>query len=196
MKRRGRGEMLGPIRLCLSEVDGSPQGEACLIVETRDGECIGVIQPLFVGAKTRSANNIKHLDHHVLLSIVSHIEESFAGDFQIERLAIVAGISLHNFCRRFKATTDYSPYAFVTAIRMIWAKWLLLSSSLSVEEVADQVGISNVGYFRKQFRKHFYLNPSSVRCVDTQDCVTPISNDGRARKKISKNRPVQNSCSE
>lgn len=155
--------MSSPIRLCLSEVDESPHGETCLIVQTKGGECIGVIRPLFVGAKTRSENNIKRLDHHVLMSIISHIEESFAGDLQIERLAIVAGISLHNFCRRFKATTDYSPYAFFTAIRMIWAKWLLLSSSLSVEEVSEQVGISNVGYFRKHFRKHFYLNPSSFR---------------------------------
>jgi transcriptional regulator GlxA family with amidase domain len=166
MKLRGRGDMPTTIRLSISKIENEIGDGFVFSVKTQDGRTISEIntrpmnQSQFPLPGPRS---VKKLDRATLVSILAYIEASLANDVQIGALAKIAGASSHHFCRRFKATTGSSPYAFATAIRMIWAKWLLAETSLSTEEISERVGIANVGYFRKQFRKKFGINPSTSR---------------------------------
>jgi YesN/AraC family two-component response regulator len=62
--------------------------------------------------------------------------------------------------RRLKAITGQTTVEFIRDVRMKRAAQLLAHSQLRIAEVADQVGIENVKYFRKTFQKVYHMAPS------------------------------------
>ncbi|HWV51695.1 AraC family transcriptional regulator [Pseudorhodoplanes sp.] len=110
-----------------------------------------------------TTRTVSQLEEAVLVRIVEFIDENFARPISIQELAALAEMSRYHFSRRFKRKTGVSPYVFLTIARMERARKLLLETGLSQEEIAEKVGISHVGHFRAQFRKHFGLNPSDIR---------------------------------
>lgn len=169
MRLRGSGEMQTSIRLSLVDTSQAPGREMAIAVSTIGGRILGTIPAIPI---SRSEQHLvrspfpKKLETKTLNALVPFIEENLAYEVQIVSLAAMAGISPHHFCRRFKVTIGLSPYACVTAMRMIWAKWLLVESDLTAEEIADCVGIADVGRFRKHFRRHFGVNPSLLRSAN------------------------------
>ncbi|UZE50498.1 AraC family transcriptional regulator [Rhodopseudomonas sp. P2A-2r] len=159
------------ISLSLATVDGPMNVNVVIAVRTPDGRVVGTVPacPLVRSAASSDVTpSLRKLDDKTLAAVVSIIEVKLASEVQIDMLAAGAGISMHHFCRRFKITVGMSPYACVTAIRMVWARWLLVDSSLSTEDIAARVGIGHVGNFRKNFRRHFGINPSLMRASTGQ----------------------------
>jgi len=62
--------------------------------------------------------------------------------------------------RRVKAITGQTTVEFIRDVRMKRAAQLLAHSQLRISEIADQVGIENVRYFRKTFQKVYSMAPS------------------------------------
>ena len=52
---------------------------------------------------------------------------------------------------------------YVSKLRMEKAKKLLIASSLSIAEVAEQAGYSDYFYFNKLFKKMFGISPTKFR---------------------------------
>ncbi|RIQ13738.1 AraC family transcriptional regulator [Jiangella rhizosphaerae] len=102
--------------------------------------------------------------HRVLLDRVADVVEARLGDpLTVDDLAAAAALSPFHFARAFKASTGLAPHEYVTSRRMERAKSLLLTSRLSVPEVAYAVGLSNVSHFRRMFRRHTGFLPSDLR---------------------------------
>jgi YesN/AraC family two-component response regulator len=80
--------------------------------------------------------------------------------FSTKKLAEEIGISHSGLYKKIKSISGLSANAFIRFIRLRQAAILLLSSDTNINEVAFQVGISDVKYFRDQFKKLFGLNPS------------------------------------
>ena len=81
----------------------------------------------------------------------------------LDALAAAVSSSPFHFARGFKATTGTTPHAFVTEVRMVTARDLLLRSTGRVEDIAIAVGFTNVGHFRRLFRRHFGVTPAAMR---------------------------------
>ena len=65
----------------------------------------------------------------------------------------------HVFHREFgKKLTDY-----ITEARIDQAKYLLGGTNLPVEEVAEKVGLPNISYFYRQFKKYTGMTPQQFR---------------------------------
>jgi AraC family transcriptional regulator len=112
------------------------------------------------------ANNlrsVRQLEEPNLTGVLSFIESHLADDITIQELADIVCISRYHFFRRFKATMNVSPYAYITARRMERARTLLATTELSVEEIAERVGLLNVSHLRRQFRRYFGVGPSDAR---------------------------------
>ena len=81
-------------------------------------------------------------------------------EFCISRLAEEVGISHSGLYKKIKSMSGLSSNAFIRFIRLRQAAILLLSSDTNINEVAFQVGMTDVKYFREQFKKLFGVNPS------------------------------------
>lgn len=111
-------------------------------------------------------SQVKRLDRATLERIAEFVDTRLAGELKVEQLAQIAMLSPYHFSRLFKASTGLSPYQFVIARRMEWAKRLLAESDISVEQVAHSVGWTNVGHFRRVFRYHVGMLPAELRKID------------------------------
>jgi len=115
--------------------------------------------------------------------VAEYVDAELATELTLNRLAAVAMLSPYHFARAFKATTGLPPHQFVTARRMDRAKSLLLDQRHAVPEVAYAVGLSNIGHFRRVFRRHLGLNPGELRrtarmdppCRTERTTMAPIS---------------------
>jgi AraC family transcriptional regulator len=83
--------------------------------------------------------------------------------FSLNELAQTALLSPFYFHRVFRRVTTTTPSRFLTALRMVEAKRLLMDTSLSVTEICDAVGYASLGTFTTQFSRHVGLSPSRYR---------------------------------
>ncbi len=103
-----------------------------------------------------------HIDEHVL-NAQRHMETTFAGQIDIERLARSQGMARRTFERRFKAATGDTPNHYIQRVRVEKAKRILESEQKSLDEISYQVGYEDSGFFRKVFTKHTGLKPGEYR---------------------------------
>lgn len=136
---------------------------------------------------TRSGCSEMELAGHmygVLMRILEHVPLSFAEDIQIpvelqrtagfmeeqvhtnltlDQISAYAGMGKYHFSHMFKKWYGISPMQYYTSKRMEQACDLLQKSVLSVEEIAEQLGYLDSGYFRKAFKNYFGLTPTAYR---------------------------------
>lgn len=61
----------------------------------------------------------------------------------------------------------------VNSRRMVYAANLLVSSDMSVTEIAEACGIENKSYFFRLFKKHYGITPSLYRTANRRDPINP-----------------------
>ena len=72
-------------------------------------------------------------------------------------------MSPYHFCRRFKAYSGRTFVDFLNLYRVNEAERLLRDTTLTVTEIAEQVGFCNIHYFDRVFRTYKQRAPSSLR---------------------------------
>ncbi|PKK37121.1 hybrid sensor histidine kinase/response regulator [Siphonobacter sp. SORGH_AS_0500] len=97
-------------------------------------------------------------------------------DFNVQILVQEMGMSQSVFYRRLKSITGQTVVEFIRDIRMKRAAQLLASTNIRVSDVAYQVGIEDVKYFRKMFQKLYNVPPSEyARQFRTTEVVDDLS---------------------
>ncbi len=81
-------------------------------------------------------------------------------DFNVQMLVQEMGMSQSVFYRRLKSITGQTVVEFIRDVRMKRAAQLLAGTNIRVSDVAYQVGIEDVKYFRKMFQKLYNVPPS------------------------------------
>lgn len=95
-----------------------------------------------------------------LLPALEQIEQNFALDTDVNALASLCNMSPATFRRRFAKYFSTSPIAYRNALRLNKAKELLLTGLYTVGETASIVGIDDIAYFSKMYKKHFGISPN------------------------------------
>lgn len=91
--------------------------------------------------------------------VVAYVESRLGDDMSVIDLAAVAGMDPSGFTRALRARIGLAPYAWLTHRRMQRAA-LLLAQGLSVTQVANSVGYSNISKFAVAFRRVLNCSPS------------------------------------
>ncbi|MDR2530184.1 MAG: AraC family transcriptional regulator [Oscillospiraceae bacterium] len=110
-----------------------------------------------------SASSKLESDEELLLKARQRIESDFNLELTVELLAASAYMSPSKFKHAFKRKFGESAFAYLQRVRMERAKRLLTESTLSVSEIARQVGYSKPGAFSAAFRRSVGTAPHHVR---------------------------------
>lgn len=94
---------------------------------------------------------------------VSYLKNNYTEDFPIDRLAQMCGLSTGRFRRIFSECLGMTPVEYRNKLRMQKAVELLKSGSYTVGEAAELVGISDIKYFSKLFKRYTGVTPSIVK---------------------------------
>ena len=89
--------------------------------------------------------------------VLEHLGE---GERDCSTLAELCRVSERHLRTLFKRAFGATPNQYSISVRMNAAAKLLKESSLSVGEVAEMIGMTDVYYFSKQFKAHFGISPS------------------------------------
>lgn len=99
----------------------------------------------------------------IIDNAIEYIHHHAAAPLSVSQIAAHFGCSEGYFYRLFKRHTGQTPIAVLTAIRMGRAEQLLRETSLSIAEIAAQVGYDDSFYFSRAFKKKTGVRPSSFR---------------------------------
>lgn len=103
-----------------------------------------------------------------ITAITRFIESDLSLDHRLEALARLANMSRFHFLRCFKRVVGMTPHAFVRTARLREAARLLRDPTLSVTEIAFEVGFQDLSVFNEAFRQVFDLTPSQLRARQRQ----------------------------
>jgi AraC-like DNA-binding protein len=124
------------------------------------------------------------MDFRVQLAI-RFIKQDLAREFSLRRLASIVDLSPSRFRYVFKSETGLGPKAYIRALRMELAKQQLENTSLTVEQIMIQIGLTDRSHFERGFKKAFGLTPTQYR---TESRLAALSND---RASVMPDRPQQ-----
>jgi len=96
-------------------------------------------------------------------AVAQYIEENFTDQIPLATLAEIARLSLFHFSRAFKRSFGIPPRRYHMNRRIDWAKMLLTQQSLSVTDIAFQVGFADTSSFSVAFRNLVGQSPREYR---------------------------------
>jgi AraC family transcriptional regulator len=103
------------------------------------------------------------LSETAIQAVCDYIEENLCTQITLEALAALVYLSPFHFARCFKASMGLAPHQYVIARRMELAKRLLLTTTLTIAEIAWSIGYENISHFRRVFALHTGVTPGVIR---------------------------------
>lgn len=94
---------------------------------------------------------------------VDYLKENYASSVSLDDLCENLHISKYHFVRSFRRIMGIPPYSYLINHRITQAKRLLVTSSLSVEEIAEQTGFKDCAGFISSFKSHVGETPLHYR---------------------------------
>ena len=94
---------------------------------------------------------------------LEYIETHYGQNITLDELARLTGLSAKYFCRYFKAIVHRSPIDYLNYYRIECASYFLISSDMTVAEIAQHCGYNDSSFFIKQFKKYKGTTPKQYR---------------------------------
>ena len=98
-----------------------------------------------------------------ITAAVEYIRANVGKPITLEELAEIAKLSPFYFSHMFKRETGFAPMEYVINTRIEHAKTLLLTTSMSISEIAEEVGYSSSGSLINLFVKKVGSSPGQYR---------------------------------
>lgn len=97
-------------------------------------------------------------------SVIQFLEENYSNrNLSQTMVADYFHLSIYSLSRMFKKQFGMSFSEYVNGKRLEKSRELLLSTTLSVREIAGKVGFSDANYFTRLFRQNFGISPTDFR---------------------------------
>ena len=98
-----------------------------------------------------------------MANVMSHICQKYREPIRIEDLAIISGLSLSQFQRRFKLIYNTTPIKMIHELRADEATRLLQNPDYDLNQIADQIGYNAASFFSTQFKQLRGMTPREYR---------------------------------
>lgn len=100
---------------------------------------------------------------HRIAQLQKYIDLHYAEDITVGLACELVQLDYHYFSRLFKQETGRTFIEYLNMIRLLKAEMLLSTTNYSVAYIAESVGMSNVTYFNRVFKKHYGTSPTLYR---------------------------------
>lgn len=101
--------------------------------------------------------------HPAVDRAIAHIQAHLMDKLTVEELAACTGYSPSYFSHLFAEETGMSPYQFIVRSRVEHAQQLLMTTRMTVQEVAFQCGFNSAANFCYTFRRMVGVSPHAYR---------------------------------
>lgn len=101
------------------------------------------------------------------------LQENYQDDYDLDKVAKVAGLSPYHFTRLFKEEVGETPKKYFTKIKITMTKEKLVDRSLSVSQAFSQCGLDYNSYYAKLFKEIVGVTPSQFRRLSPKSNPLP-----------------------
>ncbi|MBR2466513.1 MAG: helix-turn-helix transcriptional regulator [Clostridia bacterium] len=134
---------------------GSTEGDLLILSH------LSYLCSLLMKCETRAEDT--SADSSVSERVISYVRENYKDRFSLSKVARELAISKYYLCHTFRAHTGITVLEYVNSYRLAKAKALLISSELSVTEIAFSVGFCTYSYFSAFFKRCEGRSPREFR---------------------------------
>jgi AraC-like DNA-binding protein len=100
-----------------------------------------------------------------LAKVIEHVHHRYGDPLTSGELAVMAGLSVSQFERRFRQALGTSPRQYLVRIRVESAARKLAETKQTVSEIALDCGFSDHAHFSRRFRRMMKMSPTEYRIL-------------------------------
>lgn len=101
-----------------------------------------------------------------LKKVLKFIRDNFASEITLDDMAREADLSTKYFCSFFKNMTGTTPVKYLLTYRIERAARKLLSTDMSITQIAYDCGFNDLSYFIKTFKEIKKITPKAYRAKE------------------------------
>ncbi len=94
---------------------------------------------------------------------IEFLQDTYTLEFDLDRLAKVAGLSKYYLIRAFKRAVGLSPHQYIFQLRVERAKNMLASTSKSMVDISMELGFFDQSHFSNAFKRFTGICPLAYR---------------------------------
>lgn len=95
--------------------------------------------------------------------ITEYITENYATEITLDELSKQFSVSKSHLSRQFKSTTGFGINEYITIVRVKNAERLILTTDMSITDIATKCGFNDSNYFSSVFKKLKGISPLKFR---------------------------------
>lgn len=103
-----------------------------------------------------------------LIKVQHYLDQNYMNSIKINELANHFYLSQYYLTHAFKKYTGYSPKQYITKLQFLNVRKLLLSSDLTISEIAQKTGFQTVNDLSRKFKKEYGTTPREYRILNKQ----------------------------
>ena len=96
-------------------------------------------------------------------SCIKFIHENLDKDLTISQLADISCLTKDHLIRIFKQMMGYTPIKYINLKKIEKAQFMLLTTDMTVSEIALELSFDNISYFNRLFKQTINITPSEYR---------------------------------
>ena len=104
-----------------------------------------------------------HHEENRISKIINYIAEHYNEDLTLAKMADIASMTIHSFCRYFKKRTNKTFVQFLNEYRIGKACFLLVENKLSITQIWYELGFNSSTNFNKAFKRLYNCTPKEYR---------------------------------
>ncbi|WP_077612869.1 response regulator transcription factor [Clostridium sp. Marseille-P2415] len=133
--------------------------EHCIFID----QAFELLEETLLKALHEVMDHLKNREIKPVAYAKQYIEENKGINIKLEELAKNAGFSYAYFSSLFKKETGKTLTEYTQMVRIETARKLLLEKELSISQIAELSGYSDIKFFTKQFKKTLGVSPNEYR---------------------------------
>ena len=102
-------------------------------------------------------------ENPIFNELLKYLDEHFAEKLTLEQIAEKFGFSKNYICQLFKKHFDTTFSIYITKKRMTRAKEMLTDKTLSVKEIAFDLGYTDYHHFYRTYKNYYGYSPKENR---------------------------------
>jgi AraC-like DNA-binding protein len=136
-----------------------------ILIAEHSYSMLNLLAPKYLNTSEASPQSIR------LQPVLEFIHANLGRDISRQELARILHLSPTRFHTVFREAMGIAPIDYVTIERIRRARELLVASSLSVREIAEECGFNSPFYFSRMFRSKVGQSPSEYRAASLRTMV-------------------------
>ncbi len=127
-------------------------------------DMLRILKELIAQKSVQASEHIAHrIKNPTFMSIFQHVNERFYHNLTLQSISSAFNVNANYVSQLFKKEVGLTFTEYVTKLRMDYACSLLKTSDLTIQDIAEKVGINDYFYFSRIFKRTTGCAPSVYR---------------------------------